>query len=535
MRRIFRERRMNCKMNSRYSLKKSITSFACALLIICAVFLCNGCNESNPFSSYRRTTNTSTMLSRATVKYDNINGNTVTVDLYKRAPNEVLNNPNVGQALLLQGSMRYKEKYPDADVKITIASFHFSVVAAVCVDPQSRYYGYMKSLYNKDTDSDGFVRIAYQLVQAAKMGIEVTVIGQIDASAVWVSSGERRKDLSFDKYFTSHLSDKANDGKTVGDYMKYRKSNWTSYGDKSASDMMHIKMCTVTAYIDADDNEHGNSVWLGSTNLDGIDYRGSNGNNGVQTGIIISDHKQLWQAAYNYISLMSNYCGQEEISIFRDKMIKFNTEQIDLITQGKGDEIPEDERIVYLGTEHDKVFELYFTPIGGPMGVWDIKYNPYSKYISKLLPAVSGGGSITFVWNNPKYRTNFEYSKTLTQVLQKAFTENARRTNKLYIHLPGFETEVFDELVQGKNIGVKKVNTNLGLEYHSKDFQLSYIEDFQRHYVTVLNTLNMHQGSMSYQTNSLLVIKETVETGNNAYVEFGKLTTDGTITDDDKI
>ncbi len=521
-------------MARKYSVKKSIACVFCALIVVLSTFGLAACSE-DPFADYKPTDNVSAMLSRATMRYDNINGNTVTVDLYKRAPNEVLNNPNVGQGLLLQGCMRYKQKYPDADVRITIASFHFSVVAAVCVNPQSRYYGYMKSLYDGDTDSDGFVRISYMLVQAARMGIKVLVIGQIDANPVKAMGGDKRNDLSFDKYFTSHLSDQADDGKTVGDYMNFKKSNWTSYGDKSASDMMHIKMCTVTGYIDDADNEHGHSVWLGSTNLDGIDYRGSNGNNGVQTGIVISDHKLLWQTAYNYITLMSNYCGQEEISVFRDKMIKFNTEQIDLIAAGKGDEISEDERVVYLGTETDDVFELYFTPIGGPMGVWDIKYNPYSKYISKLLPATSGGGSITFVWNNPKYRTNFEYSKTLTQVLQKAFTENSRRTNKLYVHLPGFDTTVFDDLVQGKNIGVKKVNTNLGVEYHSKDFQLSYIEDFERHYVTVFNTLNMHQGSMSYQTNSVLVVKETAQTGNGVYVELGKVTTNGTITDDDRV
>lgn len=522
-------------MKHSISLKKSIVSIVCALSIILSALVFIACDEVDPYSKFKRTNNTSDLLSRATVQYENINGNTVTVDLYKRAKNETLNNPNVGQALLLQGCMRYKKKYPDADVKITFASFHVSIVAAVCVDPDSKYYGYMKSLYNKDSDGDGFVRISYMLVEAAKLGIEVTVIGQIDASPVTTAAGVKRNDLSFDKYFTSHLSDETYDGKTVGDYMKYRKSNWTSYGDKSASDMMHIKSCTVSGYIDEVGNEHGHSVWLGSTNLDGIDYQGYNGHNSVQTGIIISDHKQLWQVVYNYITLMSNYCGQEEISLFRDKMIKLNEEQIDLITEGKGNEIPESERVVYLGTESDNVFEMYFTPTGGAMGVWDTKYNPFSKYISKLLPSISGGGSITFVWNNPKYRTNFEYSKTMTQVLQKAFTENVRRTNKLYLHLPGFDTSVFDTLTEGQNIGVKKVNTNLATTYHSKDIQLSYIEEFERHYVTILNTLNVHQGSMSYQTNSILVIKETAETGNKTYVEFGKLTSDGTITDDDRI
>ncbi len=507
------------------------------LLLLCSVILLatafGGCKFNNVSNTEPpRTENTTNLQSLSTTKFENINGKTVTVDLYKRNSGEALNNPNVGQAILLYQCIRYKQAHPEEDVYITFTSFHVSVVAAACVNPESSSYGYMKSLYDCEYDAEGFVRISYLLVCAAKLGVEVTVVGQLDANPVPVQDG-KRDDYSFDEYFTSHLTDAAVDGKTVGDFMTFRCVKWTSYGDKSASDMMHVKSCTVSNYIDNDGVEHGGSVWLGSTNLDGISYLGSNGNDCLQTGVIISDHEEIRTCVYNYVRLMSEYCGQEEISLFRNKIVKMNTDQIDAITAGE--EIDKDKQIVYLGSETDDVFEMHFTPLGGSAGTWDTTYNPYSKYISKLLPSVSGAGSITFAWNNVKYLTNFEFSKNLMNVLSTAFKENARLTNKLYLRLPGIDESVFADLSAGQNIGVKSINKNLGVPLHSKDFQLSYLENNERKYVTVLNSLNFHQGAMSYQTNTILVIKETRKTGNKVYVSLGTLTTNGVITENDSV
>lgn len=506
----------------------------CGVLMLAATVGGGGCSKEkhDPYAELPPTKNTTNFQSLSMTEFENINGKTVTVDLFTRRPEESLNNPNVGQAILIYQCIRYKQAHPDERVYLTFTSFHVSVVAAACLDTESAMYGYMKSLYDSEYDGDGFVRISYLLVCAAKLGIDTTVVGQLDASAVDYESGYR-EDYPFDEYFNSHMNDEAVGGKTVGDYMTFRKAAWTSYGDKSASDMMHVKSCSVSNYIDNDGVEHGGSVWLGSINLDGIKSTASNGNDGVQTGVIISDHEMIRTCVYNYVRLMSEYCGQEEISIFRDKVVGMNTAQINAINAGSP--IADDQRIVYLGSESDNVFEIYFTPLGGSAGTWDTVYNPYSKYISKLLPSVSGGGSITFAWNNVKYLTNFEFSKILTNVLVTAFTENPRLTNKLYLRLPGIDESAFSKLSAGQNIGVKRINKDLDINYHSKDFQLSYLEKTERKYVTVLNSLNFHQGAMSYQTNTIFVIKETRKTNNNVYVTFGALTTNGVIDENDRI
>ena len=500
-----------------------LLTFSCTLMAACEV-------EGEEFPPSDNITN---FQSLSTVNFENINGKTVTADLFARAEDEALNSPNVGQGILIYQCIKYKEKNPEKEVYLSCTSFHFSVVASVCIDPESNYFGYMRSLYDEEFDEDGFYRISYLLVRAAQLGINVVVIGQLDANPVWQGE-EDRYDYHFDEYFESHLEDESViEGKKVGDFLNFKKANWTSYGDKSASDMMHVKSCTVTNYLDYNGVEHGAGVWLSSMNVDGI-YPNGYSAHGLQTGIILSEHEEIRRVVYNYTTIMADYCGQEDSALFRNKINKMNTSQTDLILEGRGEEIPLEERIVYLGSESDPVFEMYFTPVGGNAGTWETTYNPFSKYISKLNPSVSGANAITFAWNNVKYLNNFEFSKTLTNTLVYAFTNNARLNNKLYLHLPGFETEKLSGLVEGENIGRKSVN-DVSLVCHNKDFQLSYVENGVRYYVTVLNSLNFHQGAMSYQANTFLVIKETKQTGNDLYVDFGKAVTAGVIDENDRI
>ena len=323
------------------------------------------------------------------------------------------------------------------------------------------------------------------------------------------------------------------ENKKVQDFMTFRKAEWTSYGDKSATDMMHNKTCTVSHYIDKHGVEHGGTTWVSSTNLDGINVLGANGNDNLQTGVIISDHEEIRQATVNYTSLMTNYCGQEQISEFRSLIRNLNSKQIAMLENGQ--KIEKDQQIVYLGTENDKVFEIYFTPIGGSSGTWDTTCNPYCKYISKILPANNGNNSITLAWNNVKYLSNFELSNTMAQMINTAFVNNPNLDNKLYLRLPGIDKEIFSQLKPGENIGMKKINKNLLTGVHSKDLQMSYVENDIRYYTTIFNSLNIHQGSMSYQTNTILVVKETEQTGNNVYVSLGKSTTLGIISEADRL
>ena len=267
--------------------------------------------------------------SRTETTYENINGEDVTVYGFYRDVAEQGNNPNFSQALMIAQCIKYKEKYPEKDVYISIQSFHFSVALAACVDPTKPDYGHLKNIYDAEYDDEGYVRLAYLLVEAAKLGIEVYVIGQLDAGGVTHSDGSYAPDYSFAQYFYSHLNDDVYiAGKKVSDFMVFGNCEWKSYGDKSAADMMHNKTCTVSNYIDNSGNEHGAAIWLGSINIDGVNDLEVNGNDSLNTAIVITNHERLRQIIYNYTKLVAAYCRQEDVVPFRDAAIAKTTEQI---------------------------------------------------------------------------------------------------------------------------------------------------------------------------------------------------------------
>ena len=461
-------------------------------------------------------------LSRTQTTYAGINGQTVDVYTFYRGVRESQNNPNFSQILMVKQCIDYKKAHPEEDVKITIGSFHFSVVLAACLDENSPEYGHLKNLYEQDYDEEtGYYRLAYLLGEAAKMGIEVTALAHLHANPVRISESKSRADIMFEDYYYPLLEQPAYiEGKKVGDFMTAKKFDWTSYGDQAATDMMHLKVCTVSHYIDRDGVEHKNgAVWMGSINIDGVNYLGQNGNDSIQTAMIISGHSELYRVTYNYCRLIAQYSRQQDSTVFRDLVNKRAAEQIALLNNGRGHEIPYDEQIVYVGTEDDSVFELYFTPLGGLVNQWDTQNNPYCKYLQNILPQVSGGDYIEVFWNNVKYKQTNDLLDTFVEVIACAFKENPNVENNLQLYLPGLDASGFSELEVGTNIGKKWINQRT-IGYHTKDLQLSYSINGERHFVTLYNSLNMHEGSMSYQANTILVIHETEATGHALYTQY---------------
>ena len=104
----------------------------------------------------------------------------------------------------------------------------------------------------------------------------------------------------------------------------------------------------------------------------------------------------------------------------------------------------------------------------------------------------------------------------LMQAVASAFEKNGNASSRLHLNLPGVESDTFVAVAAAGSIGHLGINST-GISYHSKDVHLSYVKDGVRHYVTLINTLNPHEGSMYYQSNIFLVIDETPETGNAFY------------------
>lgn len=462
-----------------------------------------------------------------TAVFENINGKDVIVDSFIRKTNESLNNPIFGKGILIYQTIRYKMMHMKENVSLSLTSFHLSVVTAVCINPNSPNYGKMKSLYDGDTDDEGFVRISALLIQAAKVGIHVTVIAQTDANPV-----DLGPDYSFEEYFTSHLNEVCVpeiEGR-VSEYLTFRVARWTSYGDKAATDMMHLKSCYSSHYLDWNNQDHINTIWLGSSNVDGITEAGYNGNNGEQTGVIITNHAELYNVLFNYTNLMVDYCSQEEADAFRYLVFKRSVEQVSLLKSNQ--KVLKNEQIVYIGTENDSIFELYFTSLGGNFNTWDVIYNPYMKFLEKMNTEEARTDYIEFVWNNPKILNDTNYLDVYFKKLARIFLENKNKNSKLLLHVNVYSSDFnpyFTGLIENENIGLLSINQYSYIWFHSKDLHMSYKENGIRQYVNILNSLNMHTGSLYYQTNHILVIKENDIVGHSIYDLFLNVTTYGQI------
>ncbi len=466
----------------------------------------------------------SNFMSDNVTEFEDINGETVTVDTFVYHPDHADGNGNFGLGMLFYQAILYKAAHPEEDVKISIAEFRFEMETAVCINRNSRYFGYMRNLVGADYDKYGFVRISYLLVTAAKMGIDVTVMGQIPGyphSAV---------DPEFREYFEDHLKDLCDpvyvgEGKKVADYMKFVPCDWTSYEDKAGSDMMHLKMATASHYLDMNGVAHKNAIFSSTSNLDGINGNATNGNNKMQTATIVTNHEGLYRTATNYINLIAENRGQEDVYIFRSILANRTAQQFELILAGKENEIPADEQIVYLGTENDDVFELYFTPFGGELNSWDEKYNPYCKYIRKLNDSED---YIILTWNNANYISSGLVDKIEGMIIE-AYHNNKNPNNKIYVNLTEFDASAFDDLEVGTDIGVKSFNKKEFGALHTKDLQVSYVENGKRSYVTLFNSLNMHSGAISYQANFLLAIKEDSADEGSVFFTLADNTTKGIV------
>jgi hypothetical protein len=464
-------------------------------------------------------------------QYANINGKTVTVESFYRVHGESLYDPNCGMGLLLYQCIQYKLKHPNADVKVTFSSYRTSVSASVCVIPKSKYYGYMRSLFGTNYDEHGFVRISYMLVEAARMGIEVTMINQrpsyaTDQYNATTDSYKSRKHIDFKKYFSAALPTECynsfvGEGKKVADYFNIVNVEWTI--DDDDINMHHLKSLCVSHYIATDGTEHESAVYFGSPNLDENDYLGRNGNTYSQSGVIVSDHEDIYRVHYNYNMLLAQYGYQEGMQELRMVMADLNNEQIPLIKSGRGDEIHADEQIVYLGTESDQIFELYFTPQGGGADTWTEDFNPICKYISKLARST---GYIEYT--NLQYGYGRSYmGYMMERMLEKAFCSNPNPENKFTVRVTGFDTQAIKQLEHGTEIGYRQITNSDKI--HAKDFLLSYEEGGKRHYVSIMTSCNLYMIAFNYRSNSILVIHETEDIGNDYYTGFGEKFSSGMI------
>ncbi len=489
--------------------------------------------------------------------YYNVNGTTVKLDLLKFHTNEIYGNNSFAEAEVIFNTIRYKLAHPTEEVYLDFSSYRFSIGAAACVDMNNPKYGTMKQLFDSnftisaDTGRIEYIRLSYLMVLAAKCGVHVRTMAQLNGYYLQdnvvggkLEGYKQIDEASFLDYMNGFLTTSCYEleglsGKTVGDFLTNRRTEWIVV-ERSASDMMHYKSCASSAIIDNRGAERKNVVWLSSQNLDGInvastvpitDYNnnhptveGSNGNNNMQTGVVIYGHDDIYRVCKNYYNIQWENCEQEDADNFRFEVRHRNAEQFELINSGHADQIPADEQILYLGSATDNVFEMYFTPLVGSTHSFDKRYNPFAKYTAKMLNSEDW---IAYSLYNVKFNHG-TITEAWTQMIVEAFKKNQNVNNKLRIHcvdnLYGADnwfTARYDFLEVGKNIGFKEVQYPYQLPWlHNKDITVSWKENGVRQYVVVQTSLNIHSGAFAYQSNYMLVVHENEQMGHKFYDDY---------------
>lgn len=114
-------------------------------------------------------------------------------------------------------------------------------------------------------------------------------------------------------------------------------------------------------------------------------------------------------------------------------------------------------------------------------------------------------------------------------MIVEAFHNNRNPKNYAYGLMESFDGSRFDDLVVGEDIGFKSFNKYYFGGIHNKDLHVSYTENGQRYYVSVLNSCNVHGGSMYYQSNFALVIKETTCSEDSVFATITRFSAPGQI------
>lgn len=481
--------------------------------------------------------NVNNFCSLGTTTYENINGGTVTVDVFNRNIGESLNDPNFGQGVLLYQTIQYKIKHPDEDIYIDFSSYRMSVTASTCVRNDSKYFGYNRALFEEEYDNFGFVRFGFMLVDAARMGIHVTLTPHLNSYATNQYSSTaakhyaKRAELSYRYYFNNSINTPCYtqyaNGRKVADFMTFAPVDW----DDAARtvDEVHSKILAVSAYTDYNDVDHHYGFYSSSSNLDTVNYKGVNANGGSQTGSIISGHEAIYRCSHNFHRILSQYTKQDQIVDFRYQIKKIAKEQMDYLLAGRPDKIPANEQIVYMGSENDTVFEFYMSPLPCEVYTWDQVYNPFCREISKFRRNATNG-PIVFSWTLPYVDYLHQYEHTFESLICEAFHANRNPQNRIYLHIEDFNAGAYNDLILGVDIGFKYINQNLNKYLHSKDIQMSYYtSDGDHEYVTFLTSCNFAAVAHSYHVEQTVIVKET-DDNHGVFTTLGVATSYGCIT-----
>lgn len=442
------------------------------------------------------------LLSRNTAFYKNAEGKKILADAYYCAEGEEYGTNEAAVGLLLYNSIIYKIENPKASVSISFTSSDIDIETAVCVVYQSRYFGYVRDIEGEgnEYDGNGFIRISYMLVEAAKMGIDVNIAsltGEKDDFTLYIGRGLESK--CYSKYAK---------GKSVSDYLTLETVKWSEDG---AGDAISLTALTVSAYTDRFKDKYiDGAVFISGGGLSGVDENGKR----VEScsGVTVTGHKEIYNVTKNFIGLLAEYSDEDEFDAFKKVLNERNAAQTDMFARGKQASIPEKERIIWLGDENDGVFKLCFSIGEG---------KAYSLYESEIAALASFAEkypdeSRVLLLNTSTYKDGSALLSKVSDAVGSAFADGKNSENRLSLTVKGYKNQKLSSLTSEEIGYVSHSDKGSG----SDELLLSYLTEDGRVYVTLLSSPLMEDGDES-RVDMLLSISESEALGDSFFMAIG--------------
>ena len=444
----------------------------------------------------------SALLSRNTAFYKDAVGKKVLADAYYCAEGEEYGTNEAAVGLLLYSSIIYKIENPQAAVSISFTSSDIDVETAVCVVYQSRYFGYVRNLEGEgnEYDGNGFIRISYMLVEAAKMGIDVKVVsltGEKDDFTLYINRGLESK--CYNKYAK---------GKSVSDYLTLETVKWSEEG---AGESMSLTALAVSAYTDRFKDKYvDGAVFISGDGLGGVDENGKRETS--CSGVTVTGHKEIYNVTKNFISLLGKYSGEGEFDSFKKVLNERNAAQTEMFAQGDQAKIPEKERIVWLGDENDSVFKLCFSVGEGSA------YSLYEREITAFADSLEKhpDESRILLLNGSSYKEGSALLAKVSGAIDSAFAENKNSANRLSLTVKGYKNEKLSSLTEGDIGYMSQSDAGAG----SDELLMSYVTEDGRVYVTILSSPLMEDGAES-RVDMLISVSENETLGDSFFMAIG--------------
>jgi len=363
---------------------------------------------------------------------------------------------------LVNRAISYKLNNPRSNVEIYISFYKLRRYLFMNFNPQDINYGSVSNFDTWGSNSENFI---FTLKKAIENKVTINLMFQrLEYRRYKSTYPSLKRNL---KNNVQKLIDFLNPKKT-----KYLKTVHIDWGADS-SKQMHNKYMLVN-YIAG----HSSVVYTSSANMDRYNSPNQPSGGLEQMGVIVYDHKGLYDAYKRYWNIIAK--NSLKIETFREAIRDAHNNQKDPLNY------------------QDDFFSAYFMPLPvACKAAWCTEYNPHVELVAKMKSASKDSEKNLFV-NMAYYKIKKNNNSDFAYRFTNEFSKMHNSFMRIYVEEDSEKLEPY----KSDNVIINPRWT------HSKVFLYSIIGKDNSDYYTVIGSTNFKNNSFMKKANNILMFKE---------------------------